>query len=183
MNYLEAFRQIDTLIFDVDGVMTNSELIVLENGDLLRKMNVRDGYAIKRALAAGIRIAIITGGSSTGVVARLQQLGIQDVFHGVQNKLEVFRQYVAEHELDPMRILYMGDDLPDYKVMTKVGIPACPNDAAPEIIQISNYISPYVGGAGCVRDVIERLLRLRQVWTPKIPFEIEQPKNEDSELG
>ena len=164
MNHLERFADINTFVFDVDGVLTNSELIILENGKLLRKMNTRDGYALKHAVQSGYQVVIITGGGSSGVILRLEGLGIKDVFSRVHNKLEVFDDYVMEHDIDPGKVLYMGDDLPDYEVMRRVGVPTCPSDAAHEIIEIAQYISPKKGGEGCVRDVIEKVMRLHGNW-------------------
>ena len=164
MNYLEKFKDIRTFIFDVDGVLTNSELIILESGKLLRKMNVRDGYAIKRAIHKGYHVAIITGGKSAGVVTRLQGLGVEDIHFGIDDKVDAYREIVHTHKLKPIEILYMGDDFPDIEVMQKVGIAACPKDAAHEVIEIADYISPRAGGKGCVRDVIEKVLRLHGKW-------------------
>lgn len=164
MNYLEVFRDIRTFIFDVDGVMTNSDLIVLENGHLLRKMNVRDGYALKQAVKKGYRVAVITGGSSSGVVQRLKALGIVDIYSGVEDKLEAFEEYLYTYDLDANQVMYMGDDLPDYEVMRKVALPACPRNAAPEILEIAQYVSVLNGGEGCVRDVIEKTLRIQSQW-------------------
>ena len=169
MNYLEKFRNIDTFIFDVDGVMTNSELIVLENGQLLRKMHTRDGFALKTALKANYRIAIITGGKSQGVIERLKNLGITDIYAGIQDKIEAFDEYLYTYDLDPATILYMGDDVPDYLPMRRVALPACPADAATEIIEIAQYISPIPGGKGCVRDVIEKTMRIHQRWPNHAP--------------
>ena len=128
MNQLESFKTINTFIFDVDGVMTNSELIVLDDGKLQRKFNIKDGYALKEA-AKNYRVAVITGGTSTGVIRRLRSLGIADIFSGVHNKLEVFEKYIRNHKINPGNVLYMGDDLLDYHVMRKVGLPTCPADA------------------------------------------------------
>lgn len=164
MNHLEAFGNIRTFIFDVDGVMTNSQLLVTEEGQLLRSMSVRDGFALKVAARAGYRVAVITGGSSEGVVKRLQGLGITHIFAGVQKKIEVYNEFVAKHYLRHEHILYMGDDLPDYEVLLKVGLPTCPADAVAEIRRISNYVSDKKGGEGCVRDVIERVLRVHDKW-------------------
>lgn len=164
MNVLEEFRQIKTVILDVDGVLTNSDLIIQEDGSLLRKMHTRDGYAIKAALKAGLQVCIITGGKSAGVIKRLKALGITDVYSGIQDKKEAYDELVYTYSLDPERILYMGDDLPDYEVMRYVGMPCCPADAAPEILQLSRYISPIEGGKGCVRDVLEKILKLKQQW-------------------
>lgn len=169
MNLLEKFRDIHTFIFDVDGVMTNSDLIVLENGDLLRTMNVRDGYAIKRAIKAGYRICVITGGISSGVEIRLKSLGISPIYHGINDKLKTFEEFVSSYNIDPAGILYMGDDIPDYETMRLVGLPCCPQDATNEIMEICQYISPKNGGDGCVRDVIEKVLKLHGKWLDDSP--------------
>ena len=175
MNELEAFQPITTFLLDVDGVLTNSQLLVLENGKLLRQMNVRDGYAIKRAVDAGYRVGIITGGKSKGVVTRLQNLGVVDIYYGISDKVEAYQEFMylyndpedAEHYIQPENVLYMGDDVPDYEVMRLVGLPACPNDACPEILSIAKYVSHARGGEGAVRDVIERTLRLHGKWLPE----------------
>lgn len=167
MNHLEKFRDIHTFIFDVDGVLTNNEVLVLEEGQLLRKMNIRDGYALKRAVREGFRVCVITGGKSEGVRKRLEALGIPDVFLGRQEKLDTFKEYLTANDIDPAGVLYMGDDLPDYPLMRRVGLPACPQDAAPEILRIAVYVSHRKGGDGCVRDVIEKVLRLQGKWNPE----------------
>ncbi len=164
MNYLEKFRDIETFIFDVDGVLTNSDLIVLESGKLLRKMSTRDGYAIKRAVQQGYNVCIITGGKSSGVVSRLQGLGVQHIYKGISDKLEALDEFVDTYDIDLGKVLYMGDDVPDLEVMRRVGLPACPQDAAHEIIEIAQYISVLKGGEGCARDVIEKVLRLHGKW-------------------
>ena len=165
MSYLETFRQIHTFIFDVDGVLTNNELLVTEEGLLLRSMNVRDGYAIKQAIRCGFRVAIVTGGKSEGVRLRLEALGVQDIYMGQEEKEKAFEAIMELYDLDAQGVLYMGDDLPDYPVMRRVGLPACPIDAAPELFQIAAYVSPFKGGAGCVRDVIEQVMRVQGKWT------------------
>ena len=164
MNYLEKFRSVRTFIFDVDGVFTNGNIIVLENGHLLRTMNIRDGYAVKIAIRHGYKIIIISGGKSSGVVQRLRNLGVTNIHIGVENKLEVYEELLEMLELDQDEILYMGDDIPDYEVMRKVGLPVCPSDAVPEIKKMVQYISPLKGGEGCVRDVIEKVLKLNAQW-------------------
>ena len=167
MNYLEYFRDIHTFIFDVDGVLTNSQILIQENGDLLRSMNVKDGYAMKRAVQHNYRVCIITGGKSNGVIKRLQGLGITDIYPGVSDKIEVFNDYIRKNNIDPTGILYMGDDLPDYPVMRRVGLPACPNDAVKEVVGIAQDVSPFKGGEGCVRDVIEKVMLLHRRWLPE----------------
>lgn len=168
MNELEYFGSITTFVLDVDGVLTDSGVLVLENGKLLRKMNVRDGYAIKRAIKMGYKVAIITGGKSQGVVTRLRNLGVVDIYYGISDKVEAYREfmYLYEDEIAYENVLYMGDDIPDYEVMRLVGLPACPNDACPEILAIAKYVSHARGGQGAVRDVIERTLRLNGHWLP-----------------
>ena len=163
-NVLREFRNIHTFMFDVDGVMTNGELLITEKGELLRKMNVRDGFAIKRAIEEEFRIIVITGGSSKGTIERLHALGIRDVIYGAHNKLKHYEALLDQYDLQEEGILFMGDDLPDYEVMRRVGLACCPNDAAPEIMSISKYISPYKGGEGCVRDVLEKVMKLNGVW-------------------
>lgn len=164
MNQLENFRNINTFIFDVDGVLTNSQVLVLEDGKLLRSMNIRDGFAIKEAIKQGYRICIITGGKSTGVKKRLQNLGVKDIYLGQTDKMEAFEEYLYTYDLNAEHILYMGDDLPDLPVMKKVAVAACPRDAAPEVIGSANYVSGTNGGAGCARDVIEKVMRLQGKW-------------------
>ncbi len=164
MNVLERFQAITTFVFDVDGVLTDNTVLVTEEGHQLRAMNVRDGYAIKRAIETGFKIAIITGGKSEGVIKRLQGLGITEVFVGVEDKLAMLEDYLFEHSLAMDQVLYMGDDMPDVAPMRMVALPVCPSDACNEVVQIAKYVSPFSGGSGCVRDVIEKVLILNGKW-------------------
>ena len=164
MNQLEHFREITTFIFDVDGVLTNSRVLVLEDGKLLRSMSVRDGYAIKYAIQQGYNVCVITGGKSEGVKIRLQNLGVKDIYLAQSDKMEAYEEYLYLYDIKSENVLYMGDDLPDYPVMKKVRIAACPKDAAPEIMETSNYVSHCAGGEGCARDVIEKVLRVQGKW-------------------
>ncbi len=165
-NVLEQFRAVETFIFDVDGVLTDNRLLVMENGDLLRTMHCRDGEAIRRAIRFGYRVAIITGMRSPGVVLRLEYLGIPDalILRNITNKLEAFEDLCHDFKIDPKTTLYMGDDVPDIEVMKRVGLPVCPFDAVPEVIAVSQYVSPLAGGAGCVRDVMEKVMKLHGKW-------------------
>jgi 3-deoxy-D-manno-octulosonate 8-phosphate phosphatase (KDO 8-P phosphatase) len=163
-NFKQRLNRVRTFVFDVDGVLTNGLLLVMPDGEFLRTMNIRDGYAMQLAIKKGYRIAIISGGHSSGVPIRLKRLGIEEVHMGVPDKLSVFKELVARHKLDPSDILYMGDDLPDLEVLKLVGVPCCPADAATEIRAASCYISPVGGGSGCVRDVIEQAMRLHGTW-------------------
>lgn len=163
-SYKQQLSEISTLIFDVDGVLTNGMVTIMPDGQLIRQMNIKDGYALRSAVNAGLRICVITGGNNEGVKKRLQNLGIKDVYLGAHNKVEQYNELVDMYKLNPKNVLYMGDDIPDYPVMELVGLPCCPNDAAEEIQNISRYISDKKGGEGCVRDIIEQILRLRGQW-------------------
>ncbi len=133
-------------------------------GELIRMMNVRDGYALKEAVNAGYHVVIISGGKSESVRTRLSNLGVKDIFLGAENKSEKMNEIIQKYKLSLDEILYMGDDLPDYEVMKVIGIPCCPADSVPEIKELSVYISPVKGGEGCVRDVIEQVMRLKGQW-------------------
>jgi 3-deoxy-D-manno-octulosonate 8-phosphate phosphatase (KDO 8-P phosphatase) len=164
MSYLDKLADIKHFIFDVDGVLTNGCVQVQENGDLLRQMHTRDGYALKTALEQKFSITIITGGNSIGVIKRLEVLGIKDIHSNIKNKLKILEEMVHSHNLDLNQVAYMGDDLPDYECMRAVHLAACPTDAAMEIKTVSQYISPYKGGEGCVRDLIEKVLKAQNKW-------------------
>jgi len=163
-SYKEYLHHITTFILDVDGVLTDSTVLITETGDLLRKMSVRDGYAIKTAVDLGYNFCIITGGSNEGVSERLKGLGIKDIYLGSHNKIEHFNEYTSKNKIKPENVLYMGDDIPDLPVMKCVGLPCCPQDAVPEIKSISKYISHKNGGCGAVRDVIEQVLKVQEKW-------------------
>jgi 3-deoxy-D-manno-octulosonate 8-phosphate phosphatase (KDO 8-P phosphatase) len=164
MHTSERFKNITTFIFDVDGVLTDGTVLVLENGLQARRMSIRDGYALQLAVKKGYRMLVISGAAASPVVDRLNKLGITEVHMGVQDKKSFIEEFVAAHRLNTSNILFMGDDIPDLEAMTAVGLPACPSDAAGEIREVSQYISPYNGGSGCVRDVIEQVLRQRNDW-------------------
>jgi 3-deoxy-D-manno-octulosonate 8-phosphate phosphatase (KDO 8-P phosphatase) len=163
-NYKKLLLSIKTLIFDVDGVMTDGIVILSPDGDMLRTMNVKDGYALQLAIKKGYQIIIISGGRSELVKHRFAALGIEHIYIGINNKLELFHKIVEELSLNKESILYMGDDIPDYKIMIEVGVAACPADAAEEIRKISQYISSHNGGKGCVRDVVEQVLKVQNNW-------------------
>lgn len=163
-SYKELLHKITTFIFDVDGVLTDGRLHITTQGEMHRTMNVKDGYAIKAALDAGFKLCIISGGTDEGVRSRLQKLGIEDVALGAHHKMEHLKAYMSKKGLRPENILYMGDDIPDYPVMKEVGLPCCPQDAVKEIKDIAKYISHKNGGQGCVRDVIEQVLKVHGKW-------------------
>lgn len=159
-----SFRKITTFIFDVDGVFTNSEVLVMENGDLIRTMNTRDGQAVKFALEAGYHIAIITKGFSAGVRKRFELLGVAYIYDKLQEKSTAFETFSNELKLKKEEILFMGDDIPDLVLYDKVGISACPKDAAFENLARAHYVSSKNGGQGCVRDVIEKVMKVQGKW-------------------
>ena len=156
--------QITTFIFDVDGVLTDGTVTIFPDGELVRKMNIKDGYALKTAVNKGYNVCIISGGTNEGVRKRLRDLGITDIYLGAHNKIEQLNEYLDIYNIEPEQVLYMGDDIPDYPVMKMVGLAACPKDAVQEIQNISVYISQKKGGNGCVRDVIEQVLKVQDKW-------------------
>lgn len=163
-NYKELLRHITTFVFDYDGVLTDGTVILMNDGDALRTANVKDGYALQLAVKKGYRVAIISGGYSPSMVHRFKALKIEDVFLGVENKIEVFKQYLEKQDIKPAEVLFMGDDIPDFEVMQHAGVPTCPADASEEIKRLARYISHRNGGHGCVRDVIEQVMKIQGKW-------------------
>lgn len=164
MNLLELFAPIRVFVFDVDGVMTNGMLLSTEEGHSLRATNIKDGYALQLAMKKGYKVWVISGSKPEAVKQRLHNLGIKEVHIGIENKKAMLQELVDASKADYNQILYMGDDIPDYAAMQMCALPCCPNDAVTEIKQISKYISPLKGGEGCVRDVIEKVLKLNGDW-------------------
>jgi len=164
MNLLDQFKSIRTFVFDVDGVLTDGSLFIFGNQDYIRRMNIKDGYAMQLAVKKGYRLVVISGSTSPPVVARLNHLGITDVFMKERNKSGRLEAIVKKYQLKWNEVLFMGDDIPDYTAMLKAGLPCAPADAVSEIRQIAKYISPWNGGYGCVRDVIEKVLKLNNHW-------------------
>jgi len=169
-NYKALLTKVNTFIFDYDGVMTDGKLMLQHDGQPLRTANVKDGYALQLAVRLGYRVVVISGGISKSVENRFESLRIKDVFLGVSNKFEVFEKYIADNNLNTENIVYMGDDIPDFKVMKRVGVPVCPADAVEEIKDISIYISDKTGGHGCVRDIIEQVLKVQGKWMTEEAF-------------
>lgn len=166
---LQQLSQIKAFVFDVDGVLTDGTVHVTETGEQLRRFSIKDGYALQLAVKRGFPIAIISGGRSQSVVSRLQGLGIQHIYIGVDTKLDAFEEFLLIHDLSTTQIAYMGDDIPDLPVMQKVGLATCPADAAEEIKAIAAYISPKNGGQGCVRDILEKVLKVQGLWMDENP--------------
>jgi 3-deoxy-D-manno-octulosonate 8-phosphate phosphatase (KDO 8-P phosphatase) len=148
----------------MDGVLTDGTVIVNRNNNWLRRMCIRDGYALQLAVKLGYSVVVVSGSTSSFVSSRLNKLGVSDVFMDVKNKVEFLKKIKEERGISWDQILYMGDDIPDYDCMKIAGLAACPADAAFEIKEIASYISPFAGGCGCVRDVIEKVLKLNNKW-------------------
>ncbi|MGN6165926.1 MAG: KdsC family phosphatase [Flavisolibacter sp.] len=163
-NVLQYFQAITTFIFDVDGVLTNGSVLLLENGLQARQMNIKDGLGLQMAIKNGYRVVIISGAASGPVSNRFQYLGITEVHLGVKDKLAFLQSFAEQNNLSWKEILFMGDDLPDLAVLEKVGLSCCPADAAAEVKAISKFISAAKGGGGCVREVIEKVLKLNDRW-------------------
>ena len=156
--------KIKALVFDVDGVLSAETIPLHPNGEPMRTVNIKDGYALQLAVKRGLHVAIITGGRTEAVRKRYEGLGIPDVHLGASVKITVYEAFRAKYGLQPDEVLYLGDDIPDYEVLRLVGLPCCPADAAPEIKQVCRYISHRNGGYGCGRDVVEQVLRAQGKW-------------------
>jgi 3-deoxy-D-manno-octulosonate 8-phosphate phosphatase (KDO 8-P phosphatase) len=163
-NYKEKLLKVNTFIFDYDGVLTDGSVIINSDGDALRTANVKDGYAMQLAIKKNYRIAVISGGYSESMKHRLENLNIKDVFLGVDKKIDVYNQYLETNNLEKENVLFMGDDIPDYEIMLQTGVPTCPADAVEEIKRVATYISHQTGGHGCVRDIIEQVLKVQGKW-------------------
>lgn len=164
MNILQSFKPIKLFVMDVDGVLTDGSLLLQQNGQHSRTMNIKDGYAIQLAVKRGYKILVISGANDPAVQIRLNQLGVEEVCLGVMDKATLLLKKMESLQLSKEQVVYIGDDIPDYDAMMKVGLACCPSDAVSEIKKIAHYVSPYLGGRGCVRDVIEKVLKLNNHW-------------------
>ena len=163
-NYKTLLPNIKTFIFDVDGVLTDGKILITNEGELLRSFDTKDGYAMKCALVQGYKIVIITGGRNQGVEDRFKELGVFDIYMGAHHKIDAYQDLMDNYDLDPETILYVGDDIPDIPVMEKVGLGCCPSDAVSDVKAMANYVSHKKGGEGCVREIIEQVLRVQGKW-------------------
>lgn len=167
--FLQKLETISTFIFDVDGVLTDGSILAKDDGELLRTFNIKDGYALNLAVKKGYNVCIISGGSGIAMQMRFSKLGLTHVFLGVGDKVNIFNNYIEQQGIQAENVLYMGDDIPDLKVMKLVGLACCPADAVPEIKAIAKFISPYNGGKTAVRDVIERVMKVQDTWNDGQP--------------
>ncbi|MFM1792288.1 MAG: hypothetical protein RLZZ252_642 [Bacteroidota bacterium] len=163
-NIIEKFGRIKAFIFDIDGVLTNGQVLVTEDGHMLRSMNIKDGYALQHAVKQGYPIAIISGGKGSGILERLKGLGIQYIYLGQSHKMDAFQEACYTWDLQPSQIAYMGDDFPDIPVLEQVGLPCCPADACHEVKNIAQYIASSKGGYGCARELIEQVMKTHGTW-------------------
>ncbi len=163
-NYKEDLKNISTFIFDVDGVLTDGSLLIDSDGNMLRKMNVKDGYALKAAIDCGYNVCVISGGTNESVRKRLEGLGIKEIHLGSDNKIEQLNSFIKKYNLDKKSILFMGDDIPDIPILKVIGLPYCPQDATPEVKDLCSYVSHKNGGMGAVRDVIKQVMKIQNNW-------------------
>ncbi|MFC4212525.1 KdsC family phosphatase [Pedobacter lithocola] len=174
--FLQKLKNITTFIFDVDGVLTDGSVQVMDNGQSLRIFNIKDGYALQLAVKRGYHVCIISGGDGIAMAKRFHNLGIKDVFLAAGDKVEIFNRYIADNKIKASDVLYMGDDIPDLKVMKLVGLPTCPADAVEEIKDISEFISPFDGGKAAARDIIEKVMKVQGKWFDENPIAAESGK-------
>jgi len=165
MNILAHFKNIRVFVFDVDGVLTDGALLVLNDGQMARRMHIKDGYAIQLAIKKGYKLIVVSGSQSDAVINRLNKLGVIDIRMNVSDKLEILQSIISEYKVKTEELLFMGDDMPDLPAIKIAGLSCCPADAANEIKEVAHYISPLNGGMGCVRDVIEKVLKLNSHWS------------------
>ena len=163
-NYKTRLKSITTFVLDVDGVLTNGKLILEGSGEITRTISTRDGYIIRQAIKKGYNVSIITLGSSKMLEKMMNYLGVSDIFSSVENKLETLNSYCSTKNISLENILYMGDDMADIDCIKSVSIGTCPKDAVKEIREVADYISHVNGGDGCVRDVMEQVLKINNDW-------------------
>ncbi|MCF0190338.1 MAG: HAD-IIIA family hydrolase [Marinilabiliaceae bacterium] len=163
-NFKEELTQVRAFAFDVDGVLSQTQVPMYPNGEPMRTANIKDGYAIQLAVKMGYHIAIITGGNTEAIRVRFSNLGVQDIYMGQSNKVSAYESWKTKKGLTDEQVLYMGDDMPDLPLLKRAGVPTCPVDAATDVKSVCHYISPYKGGECCVRDVVEQVLRVNGDW-------------------
>ena len=157
-------KKITTVIFDVDGVLSCSTIPMNGEGLPMRTVNIKDGYAIQLAVKMGMKLVILTGGKDDAIQKRYSALGMKDIFMGCAVKIKTYQEYCKTNGISDEEVIYVGDDIPDYEIMKTVGCPCCPADACHDIKAISCYVSPYDGGHGCARDILEQILRAKGQW-------------------
>ena len=157
-------NKVRAIIFDIDGVLSSETITLSSEGEPLRTVNIKDGYAIQLAVKHGLKIAILTGANVSSIRRRYEGLGVEDIYTGCAVKIETYDKFLNKYGISDDEVMYMGDDIPDLEIMRRVGCPVCPKDACNEIKSISLYVSDLIGGHGCGRDVIEQVLRAQGKW-------------------
>jgi 3-deoxy-D-manno-octulosonate 8-phosphate phosphatase (KDO 8-P phosphatase) len=161
---IESFQKIKLVMMDMDGVLTNGKLLIYPDGNWIREMDIKDGYAIQHAVKTGLKLAVVSGSSSSPVKDRLSRLGVDLFFENVSSKSEKVREIQLFLDIDPDESMFIGDDLPDLSAFSACGLKACPSDAVAEVKSSADYISPHKGGNGCVRDILEKIMRVQGSW-------------------
>ena len=164
INYKEKLATVRAFVFDFDGVMTDGSVWVYADRETVRCGNIKDGFAVQYAVKKGYVVAVISGATSASIDNRMQMLGVTQCYTGCGDKIKTYDEFLRINNLRDHEVLCMGDDLPDFPILRRAGVSTCPADAAVEIKGMVDYISPFDGGHGCVRDVIEQVLRLRGDW-------------------
>lgn len=163
-SYKEFLNRISCFIFDVDGVLTDNSIQISENGIISKTIYHKDAFAIETAIKKAYTICFFSSGKNEGIKKQLKSIGVTDIYFGNLDKVEQLDEFLDIYKLEEEKVLYMGDDIPDIFAMKKSGLPCCPQDAAAEVKEISKYISHKKGGKGCVRDVIEQVLKVQGKW-------------------
>lgn len=166
-NFKEEVAQIKAFVFDVDGVFTDCTIMISPQGEFLRQFNVKDGLAIVRAISRGYPVAIISGGKGEQLERRMSGLGIEHIYLGKDKKVEPLEDFSRKCGVALSEMLYMGDDYPDLAPMSMVRLAVAPSDAADDVKAAAHYVSAFAGGRGCVRDIVEQVLRARGDWFAK----------------
>jgi 3-deoxy-D-manno-octulosonate 8-phosphate phosphatase (KDO 8-P phosphatase) len=163
-NLIPLFKNIKAFAFDIDGVLTQGDVLVNEEGQMLRSVNIKDGYALQHAAKQGYAIAVISGGKSEGMRKRFEGLGVAHIYLGQEHKEAAFADFLSKINLTANDVAYMGDDMPDIPLLKQVALSCCPKDAAVDVKDICSYISPLNGGEACVRELIERTMKIQNTW-------------------
>ncbi len=160
------WKEIKAITMDVDGVMTDGSLIAYDSHEMVRVFNAKDSFGIRVALMRGYHLAVFTGGETEGVLNRFITCGMDpsDIHMGCRGKIAAFDGFCRKYGLKPSEVLYVGDDIPDLPVIRAAGIGAVPADAAKDLRDNADYICKLPGGKGCVREVIEKVLRSQNKW-------------------
>lgn len=157
-------KKIKAIAMDVDGVLTDGTLLCGESGEWTRRMNIKDGYAVAHAVKNGLHLAVISGSVGEGVKVRMQRLGMEFIYQDVADKSVKLNEWMNELKVTKDEVIFIGDDMPDIPALRSAGLACCPKDAAAEVIEVCEYVSPYSGGGGCVRDIIEKVMKLQGTW-------------------